>query len=76
MGKIIIELPQNVNRYYLLESVESANLLLEGLEKSATRVKGNPAAAAEDLEDVRAAKRARKQKGFVTLDELKAELEL
>jgi len=76
MGKIIIDLPLNINRCYRLNDVESATLLLQNLEASAQRVKENSADAAEDLADIRAAKRARKEKGFLTIEQLKAELNL
>jgi hypothetical protein len=77
MGKIIINLPLNINRRYLLNDVESAAALLQGLEESAIRIKVNTEApTAEDLADVRAAKRAKREKGFITLEQLKAELNL
>lgn len=60
MGKIIIDLPLKINRRYLLNDVESAALLLQGLEASAIRVEENPAATAEDLADASSAGRARK----------------
>jgi hypothetical protein len=77
MGKIIIELPLDINRRYQLNSVESATLLLQGLEASANLVEENPdTPTAEDLADVRAAKRARREKGFLTIEQLEAELSL
>lgn len=76
MGKIIIDLPLNINRRYQLNDVEAATLLLQSLEASAPRIKGNSDTAAEDLADVRAAKRDRKEKGFLTIEQLKAELNL
>ena len=61
MGQIIIDLPQRIKRRYKIDDVESAAELLAALQMSAQRVKGNPAKlTAEDLADIRAAKRARK----------------
>jgi hypothetical protein len=77
MGKIIIELPLDINRRYQLNSVESATLLLQGLEVSANLIEENSdTPTAEDLADVRAAKRARREKGFLTVEQLEAELSL
>lgn len=61
MGQIIIDLPQRIKRRYKIDDVESAAELLAALQMSAQRVTGNPAKlTAEDLADIRAAKRARK----------------
>ena len=61
MGQIIIDLPQRIKRRYKIDDVKSAAELLAALQVSAQRVTENPAKlTAEDLADVRAAKRARK----------------
>lgn len=61
MGQIIIDLPQRIKRRYKIDDVESAAELLAALQISAQRVTENPAKlTAEDLADIRAAKRARK----------------
>ena len=61
MGRIIVDLPQRIKRHYKIDDVESAAELLAALQMSAQRVTGNPAKlTAEDLADIRAAKRARK----------------
>lgn len=61
MGQIIIDLPLRVKQRYKIDDVESANELLAALQVKARRVKDNPEnLTAEDLADIRAAKRARK----------------
>ena len=61
MGQIIIDLPQRIKRRYKIDNVKSAAELLAALKISAERVVENPAKpTAEDLADIRAAKRARK----------------
>lgn len=61
MGQIIIDLPQRIKRRYKIDDVKSAAELLAALQVSAQRVPENPAKlTAEDLADIRAAKRARK----------------
>jgi hypothetical protein len=77
MGKIIIDLPLDINRRYQLNNAESATLLLQGLEASAKLIEENPdTPTAEDLADVRAARRARREKGFLTVEQLETELSL
>ena len=75
MGQIIIDLPQRIKRRYKIDDVESAAELLATLKISASRVVENPAKpTAEDLADIRAAKRARKG-DFVSWEEAKAFLD-
>lgn len=75
MGQIIIDLPQRIKRRYKIDDVESAAELLAALKISASRVVENPAKpTAEDLADIRAAKRARKG-DFVSWEEAKAFLD-
>ncbi|MDQ3323276.1 MAG: hypothetical protein M3525_12720 [Acidobacteriota bacterium] len=78
MGQIIIDVPQRgVKRRYKLDDAKSAEELLTALQEKAQRIKVNPEKlSAEDLADVRAAKRARQEKGFLTVEQLKAELNL
>ena len=60
MGQIIIDVPQRgVKRRYKLDDAKSAEELLTALQEKAQRVKVNPEKpTAEDLADVRAARRA------------------
>ena len=61
MGQIIIDLPLRVKRHYKIEDVADANELLDALQVVAQRILANPAnTEAEDLADIRAARRARK----------------
>jgi len=61
MGQIIIDLPLRVKRRYKIDDVASANELLTALQNTARRVEDAPEKlTAEDLADIRAAKRARK----------------
>ncbi len=76
MGQIIIDLPLRVKQHYKIDDVESANKLLADLKATAKPVKNNPEnLAAEDLADIRAAKRARKG-DFVSWEEVKESLGL
>ncbi len=76
MGQIIIDLPLRVKRHYKIEDVELANKLLADLKATAKPVKNNSEnPTAEDLADIRAAKRARKGR-FISLEQLKTELGL
>ena len=76
MGQIIIDLPLRVKQHYKIDDVESANELLAVLQVKAQRVKNNPEnVTAEDLADIRAAKRARKG-DFVSWEEVKESLGL
>lgn len=66
MGQIIIDLPLRVKRHYKIDDVESAKELLAELQtKLQTKARrgeddDNEKLTAEDLADIRAAKRARK----------------
>jgi hypothetical protein len=62
MGQIIIDVPmRGVKRRYKMDDAKSAEELLTALQAKAKRVKMNPEKpTAEDLADIRAAKRARK----------------
>jgi hypothetical protein len=76
MGQIIIDLPLRVKRRYEIESVESANELLETLQNMARRVEDAPEKlTAEDLADIRAAGRAREKGEFVAWEEAEAFLD-
>ncbi len=75
MGQIIIDLPLRVKRHYKIDDVDSANKLLAELKTTAKPVKNDAEKlTAEDLADIRAAKRALKKGEFISLDELKTEL--
>ena len=62
MGQIIIEIPDNKNRRYILSDMKRAGELLSDLDASATRVKNNGKRLnrqqLEDLEDYLDAKKA------------------
>jgi len=76
MGQIIIDLPLRVKRHYKIDDVESANQLLADLQNTARRV-GDDAEklTAEDLADIRAAKRAREKGEFVAWEDAEAFLD-
>jgi len=75
MGQIIIDLPLRVKRHYKIDDVEFANQLLADLQARARRVEDDDEKlTAEDLADIRAAKRARKKGEFISLEQLKTEL--
>ncbi len=76
MGQIIIDLPLRVKRHYKIDDVESAKELLADLQIKARRVEDNndEKLTAEDLADIRAAKRAREKGEFISLEQLKTEL--
>lgn len=57
MGQITIEVPQKVKRSYRIADREAAEKLLSELEKSKMAAK-NKKLSAEDLEDVKEAKKA------------------
>ena len=60
MGQIVIDIPTNKKRRYILTDVKRANELVDALDKSAIQVKNNPALI-EDLEyieDVKAVEKA------------------
>jgi hypothetical protein len=77
MGQIIIDVPQRgVKRRYKMDDAKSAEELLTALQAKAKRVKVNPEKpTAEDLADIRAAKRARKG-DLVNWKEVKEQLGL
>ena len=75
MGQIIIDLPLRVKQHYKIDNVESANELLAILQNAARRVEDDPEKlTAEDLADIRAARRAREKGEFISLEQLKTEL--
>ena len=76
MGQIIIDLPLRGKRHYKVDTIESANELLATLQNTARRVEDDSEKlTAEDLADIRAAKRARKG-DFVSWEEVKESLGL
>ncbi|MDQ3131506.1 MAG: hypothetical protein M3Q99_12195 [Acidobacteriota bacterium] len=76
MGQIIIDLPLRVKRHYKIDDVESANQLLADLQNTARRVEDNAEKlTAEDLADIRAAKRAREKGEFVAWEDAEAFLD-
>lgn len=58
MGQITIEVPQKVKRSYRIADRDSAEKFLSELEESKVLAK-NENLSAEDLEDIREAKKAR-----------------
>ncbi len=77
MGQIIIDVPmRGVKRRYKMDDAKSAEELLTALQAKAKRVNVNPEKpTAEDLADIRAAKRARKG-DLVSWKEVKEQLGL
>ncbi len=77
MGQIIIDVPlRGVKRRYKMDDAKSAEELLTALQAKAKRVKVNPEKpTAEDLVDIRAARRARKG-DLVSWKEVKEQLGL
>ena len=76
MGQIIIDLPVRVKRHYKIDDVESANELLASLQNTARRVEDtSEKLTAEDLADIRAAKRAREKGEFVAWEDAEAVLD-
>lgn len=76
MGQIIIDLPLRVKQRYKIDDVESANELLAALQNTARRVEDTPEKlTAEDLADIRAAKRAREKGEFVAWEDAEAFLD-
>jgi hypothetical protein len=57
MGQITIEVPQRIKRSYRIRDRAAAEKLLADLEKSKTAAK-NEKLSAEDLEDIREARKA------------------
>ena len=77
MGQIIIDLPSRIKRHYRLEDEELTKTILASLEAAALPVKINSSElTAEDKADIRDALAAKKEGGFITLEQLKAELGL
>ena len=77
MGQIIIDLPSRIKRRYRLDNEELTQTILASLEAAALPVKTNSdKLTAEDIADIRSARRAKKEGGFITLEQLKAELDL
>ncbi len=77
MGQIIIDLPSRIKRRYRLDDEELTSSILASLEAVALPVKTNSSKLTdEDKADIRAARRAKKEGGFITLEQLKAELGL
>ena len=82
MGQIIIDLPLRVKRHYKIDDVESAKELLAELQtKLQTKAGRNgdndgEKLTSEDLADIRAAERARKKGEFISMEQLKTELEI
>ncbi len=75
MGQIVIDLPLRVKHHYKIDDVDSANELLAALKIKAKRVEDDSEKlTAEDLADIRHAKRALEKGEFISLDELKTEL--
>ncbi len=75
MGQIVIDLPLRIKRHYKIDDVESANELLAELKIKAKRVEDDSEElTAEDLDDIRYAKRALEKGEYISLDELKTEL--
>ena len=76
MGQIIIDLPLRVKRHYKIDDVDSANKLLADLKITAKPVKDDSEKlTAEDLADIRAAKRALKKGEFISWEDAKAFLD-
>ncbi len=70
MGQIIIDLPVRVKRHYKIDDVESANELLTVLQNTARRIEDTPEKlTAEDLADIRAAKRVREKGEFIAWED-------
>ncbi len=55
MGEITIKIPNRKNRYYVFTDADRAEDLIEALDKTAIRVKTNPASV-EELEYISDAK--------------------
>ncbi len=78
MGQITIEVPQKINRSYRIIDRETAAKLLSDLEKSKAAAK-NKKLSAEDLEDIREAKKAKREAekyGTIAWEDVKKELNL
>ena len=78
MGYVIIELPSRIKRRYQLNDVAQIEALLDVLDNNAARLKDSPAffLTSEDILDIKAAKAAKKEKGSIPWETVKAELGL
>lgn len=77
MGQIIIDLPSRIKRRYRLDNEELTKTILASLEADALPVKASSSKlTVEDKADIRDARRAKREGGFITLEQLKAELGL
>ena len=81
MGQIVIDIPSNKNRRYVLADDTVAEMFIEDLEAAAIRLKGNPAKLTrqqiEDIQDGLSADQAvRNSKGKAySWEQVKRELE-
>lgn len=77
MGKLLIELPNNINRHYQVDDEDFARELIKALDSSAHRVKNNPSLSEveQDAQDVRRANRILKNGEFVSWEEAEAYLD-
>jgi hypothetical protein len=73
MGQIVIETPNRLNRRYQVDK-ENVSQLVEFLDSSGVRL-DSPKLTPEDLSDIRAAKRARKEESM-EWEDVKARLGL
>ena len=79
MGQIVIDIPKNIKRRYVVIDNERATVLIDALDASAIRVKNNPAELTrqqmQDLRDGEAATRnleeMRRSGISYTVDELR-----
>lgn len=78
MGYVIIELPSRIKRRYELTDADQIESLLDVLDNNAARLKDNSAffLTSEDILDIKAAKAAKKEKGSIPWETVKAELGL
>lgn len=78
MGYVIIELPSRIKRRYELTDADQIASLLKSLENNASRLKDSPShfLTAEDIIDIKAAKAAKKEKGTIPWETVKADLGL
>ena len=76
MGQIIIDLPLDIESHYVIDDPEAAAEMIDALENTARRFGECPdKQIAEDLADIRAAKRARQGKS-ISLKALEKSLDL
>lgn len=78
MGYLIIELPTRIKRRYQLNDADQIESLLRVLDNNAARLKDSPAyfLTSEDILDIKAAKTAKREKGSIPWETVKAELGL